>query len=87
MFRTLQHVPVKLKVFKGYHDGLAITYDEVIDLIVNLYDDVSETVSINLNDKKATCKTGYYYLHIISFVTIQFFFISNSMFLVRPLVV
>ena len=49
IFEILLHLFVKiLDVLKSSTDDLIITCDEMID--------VSDAMSINLNDKKATCK-------------------------------
>ena len=56
MFRILVHKLVKLiNSLKSAADNLVITYDKNIDVAVKSYKDASDTVSMNLNDKKATC--------------------------------
>ena len=55
MFQILIHVLVKqINILKSIADDLVIACDESIDVL--------DTVSINLNDKEATCKMDSDYI-------------------------
>ena len=62
MFQILLHVLLKqINILKSIADDLVITCDWIIDVLV--------TVSINLNDKEATCKMDSDYV-ILTFLLV-----------------
>ena len=62
MFQILVHVLLKqINILKSIADDLVITCDWIIDVLV--------TVSINLNDKEATCKMDSDYV-ILTFLLV-----------------
>ena len=57
MFKVLVHLLVKLIDTKSIiADDLVITCDEIIDKVAQLYNETLETMSINSNHRKASCK-------------------------------
>ena len=56
MFGILVHLLMKLTDIKRIADDLVITCDKTIDTVAKLYNDTSETVSINSNHKKQHVK-------------------------------
>ena len=51
--------------------------DSVITCDVNSCGNTLEAVSINLNDKKATCNMVYYILHTILLANINFYYLLS----------
>ena len=52
----------------GLIDDLLATCDKIIDELAKFYDNTSETVLINSNNKKETCKMGNYYYILHTFL-------------------
>ena len=60
------------RYLKSVAGSLVIAWGELIDTVAKLHDNVSDDLSINLNDKKATCEMVYFILYTILLVTILF---------------
>ena len=52
------------RYLKSIANDLVIICNEIIDAVAKSYENVYGTESINLNDKKATCKIDNYYILI-----------------------
>lgn len=68
MFGTLAHVLVRL-IMLILNVISVISCDEIIDLF--------DTVLVNLNDKKVTCKMGNYYILLTSLLVTILLLIIN----------
>ena len=53
------------KKMKSINGDSVVTCDEIVDLVAKFYNNVS----INLNDKKATCKMDNFYILLIFFIS------------------